>query len=97
MLNADIEKKRIVYALNNLMNAPEAADLGVGDLKDDRLTRAIDVIAEAYELKTKPTAAKCSTARSCRPRPIGKSRSRRTDPPASRHALKTREAPAANC
>ena len=56
LLNADIEKKRITYALNNLMNAPEAADIGVGDLKDDRLTRSIDVITEAYELKSKPKA-----------------------------------------
>ena len=57
LLNADIEKKRIVYALNNLMNAPEAADLGIGDLKDDRLTRSIGVIVEAYELKRTPTAS----------------------------------------
>jgi NitT/TauT family transport system substrate-binding protein len=56
LLNADIEKKRITYAFNNLMNAPEAADIGVGDLKDDRLTRSIDVITEAYELKSKPKA-----------------------------------------
>ena len=56
LLNADIEKKRIVYALNNLMNAPEAAELGVGDLKDDRLARSIGVIVEAYELKRTPAA-----------------------------------------
>ncbi len=57
LLNPDIEKKRIVYALNNLMNAPEAAEIGVGDLKDDRLTRSIDVVVEAYKLKAKPKAA----------------------------------------
>ena len=56
LLNAEIEKKRIAYALNNLMNAPEAAEIGIGDLKDDRLTRSIAVIAEAYELKSKPAA-----------------------------------------
>ena len=54
LINGEIEKKRIAYALNNLMNAPEAAEIGIGDLKDDRLTRSIDVIAEAYELKSKP-------------------------------------------
>ena len=37
LLNPEIEKKRIVYALNNLMNAPEASEIGIGDLKDDRL------------------------------------------------------------
>lgn len=56
LLNADVEKKRIAYALNNLMNAPEAAEIGVGDLKDDRLARSIGVIVEAYELKRTPAA-----------------------------------------
>ena len=56
LLNAEIEKKRIAYALNNLMNAPEAGEIGIGDLKDDRLTRSIAVIAEAYELKSRPVA-----------------------------------------
>src|SRR6266436_2739520 len=54
LLNAELEKKRITYALVNLMNAPEASEIGIGDLKDDRLTRSISVIAEAYELKTRP-------------------------------------------
>jgi NitT/TauT family transport system substrate-binding protein len=57
LINSEIEKKRIAYALNNLMNAPEAAEIGVGDLKDDRLTRSIAVIAEAYELKSRPAAS----------------------------------------
>ena len=52
LINADVEKKRIAYALGNLMNAPEATEIGFGDLKDDRLTRSIDLIAEAYELKS---------------------------------------------
>jgi NitT/TauT family transport system substrate-binding protein len=39
------------------MNAPEAAEIGIGDLKDDRLTRSIAVIAEAYELKSRPAAS----------------------------------------
>ena len=57
LLNADIEKKRIMFALNNLMNAPEASELGIGDLKDDRLASAIDVVVEAYKLKAKPAAS----------------------------------------
>jgi NitT/TauT family transport system substrate-binding protein len=56
LLNADLEKKRINYALVNLMNAPEGSEIGIGDLKDERLTRSIAVIAEAYELKSRPTA-----------------------------------------
>jgi len=57
LLNPELEKKRILFALNNLMNAPEAAETGIGDLKDDRLTRSIGVIAEAYELKSRPAAS----------------------------------------
>ena len=57
LINAEVEKKRIGYALGNLMNAPEFAELGFGDLKDDKLTTSIEIIAEAYDLKTKPTAA----------------------------------------
>jgi NitT/TauT family transport system substrate-binding protein len=54
LINPEIERKRIAFALNNLMNAPEAAEIGIGDLKDDRLARSIAVIAEAYELKSRP-------------------------------------------
>jgi NitT/TauT family transport system substrate-binding protein len=54
LINSEIEKKRIVFAVNNLMNAPEAAEIGIGDLKDDRLAKSIEVIAEAYELKSRP-------------------------------------------
>jgi NitT/TauT family transport system substrate-binding protein len=56
LLNGALEKKRIAYALTNLMNAPEATEIGLGDLKDDRLSRSIAVIAEAYELKSRPAA-----------------------------------------
>jgi NitT/TauT family transport system substrate-binding protein len=54
LINTEIEKKRILYAINNLMNAPEAAEIGIGDLKDDRLAKSVEVIADAYELKSRP-------------------------------------------
>ena len=57
LINAEVETKRIVYALGNLMNGAEATELGMGDLKDDKLTRSITTIAEAYELKAKPAAS----------------------------------------
>jgi NitT/TauT family transport system substrate-binding protein len=57
LINSEVETKRIAYALGNLMNGPEFTELGFGDLKDDKLTRSIDVIAEAYDLKTKPKAS----------------------------------------
>lgn len=57
LINSDVEKKRIAYALGNLMNGAEFTELGFGDLTDDKLTRSIDVIAEAYDLKAKPKAS----------------------------------------
>ncbi len=56
LINSDVEKKRIIYALGNLMNGAEFTELGFGDIKDDKLGRSIDLIAEAYELKAKPKA-----------------------------------------
>jgi NitT/TauT family transport system substrate-binding protein len=57
LINSDVEKKRIAYALGNLMNGAEFTELGFGDLTDDKLGRSIDVIAEAYDLKAKPKAS----------------------------------------
>jgi len=57
LLNGNIEKQRIAYALKNLMISPENADIGFGDLKDDRLARSVGVIVEAYELPRKPAVA----------------------------------------
>jgi NitT/TauT family transport system substrate-binding protein len=54
LLNGNIEKQRIAYALKNLMTSPENAEIGFGDLKDDRLARSVGVIVEAYELPRKP-------------------------------------------
>jgi NitT/TauT family transport system substrate-binding protein len=57
LINAEVETRRIAYALGNLMNGPEGTELGMGDVKDDKLTRSIGTIAEAYDLKVKPAAA----------------------------------------
>jgi NitT/TauT family transport system substrate-binding protein len=56
LLNGPIEKQRIAYALKNLMTSPENGEIGFGDLKDDRLSRSIDIMVEAYELPKKPMA-----------------------------------------
>lgn len=62
LLNAPIEKLRVEYAMKNLMLTPETAEIGLGDLKDDRLTRSIDVIVEAYSLPRKPAASEIFTS-----------------------------------
>jgi NitT/TauT family transport system substrate-binding protein len=57
LINRDIEKRRLVYALNNVILTKEAASIGVGDLSDDRLKRSISQLSKAFELKREPAPA----------------------------------------
>jgi NitT/TauT family transport system substrate-binding protein len=57
LINKDIEKRRLVYVVKTLVATPEAADLGVGDIKDARMADAIDTIAGSYALPRKPSVA----------------------------------------
>jgi NitT/TauT family transport system substrate-binding protein len=54
LLNKEIEKRRLVYVAKTLIATPEAAELGIGDIKDARMTEAIATIAAAYELPKSP-------------------------------------------
>jgi len=54
LLNKDIEKRRLVYVAKTLIATPEASELGVGDMKDARMSDAIATIAAAYELPKSP-------------------------------------------
>ena len=54
LINKDIEKRRMVYTLRNLMLTPEAAEIGMGDVKDNRMVRAIVQINESYGLPRNP-------------------------------------------
>jgi NitT/TauT family transport system substrate-binding protein len=54
LINKDIEKRRMVYTLKNLMVTPEAAEIGMGDIKDDRMVRAIVQLNESYGLPRNP-------------------------------------------
>jgi NitT/TauT family transport system substrate-binding protein len=55
LMNKEIEKRRMIYTLKNLMITPEAADIGMGDIKDDRMVRAIGQLNESYGLPRIPT------------------------------------------
>jgi NitT/TauT family transport system substrate-binding protein len=57
LLNRDVEKRRLQFAFKNLMLSKEAAEIGFGDIKDARMAKAIDIVAEAYAMTTKPTPA----------------------------------------
>jgi NitT/TauT family transport system substrate-binding protein len=54
LINTDIEKRRLTYVYDTLIATPEAMKLGIGDVDDARLARAIAVIAESYELAKPP-------------------------------------------
>jgi NitT/TauT family transport system substrate-binding protein len=54
LLNKEIEKRRLVYTVKTLIATPEAAELGVGDMKDARMADSIATIAAAYELPKAP-------------------------------------------
>ena len=57
LVDADLERARLEFALTNLMNAPEVTDIGMGDLVDERLTRSIEIVAKGYDLERLPEAS----------------------------------------
>jgi NitT/TauT family transport system substrate-binding protein len=57
LLNKSIEKRRLIYVYNTLIDTPEAHELGVGDVKDARLAASSAVIAESYGLTRTPAAS----------------------------------------
>lgn len=54
LVNEAIEKRRMQFSFTNLIVSPEMQKIGVGDTRDDRMARAINIIAEGYQLTRKP-------------------------------------------
>jgi NitT/TauT family transport system substrate-binding protein len=54
LVDMTVERRRLVFSLTNLMTSSENAEIGLGDLKDDRLAAAIGMIVEGYELPRVP-------------------------------------------
>ena len=54
LLNAAIEKQRLIYATKTLIATPEAAEFGIGDVKDSRMAQSVDTIVSAFELPRTP-------------------------------------------
>jgi NitT/TauT family transport system substrate-binding protein len=57
LLNKSIEKRRLIYVYNTLIDTPEAHELGIGDVNDKRLAVSSAVIAESYGLARTPAAS----------------------------------------
>jgi NitT/TauT family transport system substrate-binding protein len=54
LTNVDLEKQRLIYAIDHQLRTDEVARLGLGDLDDTRLQSAIATVAEAYALPRTP-------------------------------------------
>lgn len=57
LVNAELERARLEFALTKLMNHPETAETGIGGLVEERLARSIDLIVEGYGLDATPAAS----------------------------------------
>ena len=55
LINEEVEKRRLQYSFEKLIVSPEMKEIGIGDIKDDRMTRAIAMVAEGYQLDRVPT------------------------------------------
>ncbi len=54
LINMEVEKRRLQFSYDKLIVSPEMKEIGVGDLKDDRLKRSIDIVVAGYELPKTP-------------------------------------------
>lgn len=54
LIDKALEKRRLLYALKTVVLTPEAAEIGVGDLKDERLQRAMAQLGKAFDLARLP-------------------------------------------
>jgi NitT/TauT family transport system substrate-binding protein len=54
LMNAALEKQRLVYAFKTHFVTPETDEIGVGDIKEDRMAKAIKLLAETYGLAATP-------------------------------------------
>lgn len=55
LINKALEKRRMLYAMSTVMFTPEVAEIGVGDVKDERLKRSIAQLAGVFELPRQPS------------------------------------------
>ncbi|MBU6269711.1 MAG: ABC transporter substrate-binding protein [Betaproteobacteria bacterium] len=57
LLKREVEKEKLLFTLRSDMSHPELARLGVGDVDDARLRKAIGIVVEANQLPRSPAPA----------------------------------------
>lgn len=55
LLKREVEKEKLQATIRNDMSHPEIARIGLGDVDDDRLKKAIGIVVEANQLPRTPT------------------------------------------
>jgi NitT/TauT family transport system substrate-binding protein len=55
LMNAALEKQRLIYAFKTHFVTPETDEIGVGDIKEERMAKAIKLLVETYGLASTPT------------------------------------------
>ncbi|UOM33948.1 ABC transporter substrate-binding protein [Acuticoccus sp. I52.16.1] len=61
LINAAIEKERLVATLADEMNHPEVAEFGLGNIDPERFQKAIDIVVEARGLPRTPDISEIFT------------------------------------
>jgi len=57
LMNGELEKQRLLYTFKTHIVTPETDEIGIGDIKPDRMTKAIKLLAETCGLAGTPTVA----------------------------------------
>jgi NitT/TauT family transport system substrate-binding protein len=54
LMNAALEKQRLTYAFNQHFVSKETDEIGMGDIKDERMARSIKLLVDTYNLPNTP-------------------------------------------
>jgi len=57
LVNEQVEKRRLQYSFDTLIVSKEMKEIGIGDIKDDRMARAIGIVVEGYQLERAPAVS----------------------------------------
>ncbi len=57
LMKPEVEKPRLDETIDSLILSPEMKEIGMGDVKDDRLKRSIKIVSETFGLKRTPDAS----------------------------------------
>jgi len=61
LIDPAIEKERLLATIRDEMGHPELAEVGLGDVDQERFARAIDIVVDAFDLARTPSPAEVFT------------------------------------